>query len=510
MSAATAGSSASPSVSEEGSFSLYPIGSPEATQRAMAELDHAIDGCAWREDSAEMAYATAVSLHASAIRGAPPPPRLACTVEVDSNERWSLHRVGPFQSAGGSWHQVLSPDLFSFAPRLDQRGAPPPRWVTAHGAFVLDAHFSRSLEPISNHHSQLYLDPAGYEQFSLIHQDSICYPRAGGLACNLQSLPTGTGFRIESPVRFEALYHDERALSSPPIPFHILIALRYTQQAPASELVLFQASLAYNPSPPFFTFAIPSDEPSAWWHTTIPSVSGRVLTWWQHSHGRLGCTETWYIQGDANSLGLRPARLCEAYVPRVHGETIATLKASILQHMRASGARFRCIAAQPKQGKQDFQPEQRCFEGAETLTAGEPFTAVQFFEPEVHLAAPPLQQHLHYQAIVDTGVRQRFTVKHELPDHGPGCARAHGAPVGDTLGETYSWKWPCVGECDAFYEYQYRFPDPHGNASKLLSTAHPDFALSSWIAVVGLIFALALGLARSRRTNAIPSHMALC
>jgi hypothetical protein len=268
--------------------------------------------------------------------------------------------------------------------------------------------------------------------------------------------------------------------------------------------------LAYNPHPPFLTLQVPTAEESALWHTSVPAVSGLLLSWWQHSHAAHGATETWYVDADARALGLNESR-CEVYRPRRAGSSLAALKQMVLRRMLDGGHRFRCIAraAPARAGGEslgDRQPLQQCFEGADTLVAGRPFTAIQFFEPDGDAAggddAPPRmrQHHLHYQGVLDTGEPGAFVTHHEVGGPFARCDRA--TQHGETLGQMYSWRWPCEGECDDYRRSIYRYADLRAAAAAAVA-AVPSAAVSAPAALLAGALAAAWSAVRMRHRAAI-------
>jgi len=81
--------------------------------------------------------------------------------------------------------------------------------------------------------------------------------------------------------------------------------------------------------------------------------------------------------------------------------------------MRANNMTFRCIfSPRPtyvqdaeRPGMYSYQPDVRCFEGADYIAAHQPITVIGFFSPSTMNPIPAsdkplLQQHIHYQSFI--------------------------------------------------------------------------------------------------------------
>ena len=80
----------------------------------------------------------------------------------------------------------------------------------------------------------------------------------------------------------------------------------------------------------------------------------------------------------------------------------SALKASVLHRMRSRHLHFRCVAKVEDLavGLGDRQPEHVCFDGAETLVAGQWLTSLAFLHPELPETGDLVLQHIHYQGYV--------------------------------------------------------------------------------------------------------------
>jgi len=159
---------------------------------------------------------------------------------------------------------------------------------------------------------------------------------------------------------------------------------------------------------PFENLLVPK-EPSLVWVTIVSPLSGRTHKLFSHSHVAKGAFEMWYVSGSYEQLGL-PAQ--SSGHPSLQGTGTLSLvdeagmeawKIKLLINMRSAGLRFRCIATRPRGLLEwgDRQPRQRCFEGSDHVTKGEPITGIMWNTP-VEEETFPIRQHFHFQWYIET------------------------------------------------------------------------------------------------------------
>ena len=428
------------------SATIWPSDSVAHLRQAFGVYEAAIATCAWQQSSRPLwdwQPGTAVTMHLPPTGWKGNVSSETCSVpDAARHGGWLFKRIGPLTSTGGyDWQQLYESDALALAPVLKEAGE---IWITSVGGMFRDVRGEViGYPPLHNHHSQLFQQDRGRATgaLSLNHQDTACYPEAGGEWCKLMALPEGFGMRISVPLTLNAALNDIRPAHSAPLSWFFEVAVQYTT-TPQRHVDAWRTQASPGPlETELQLFRIPSDAPSLAWVASWSPVKGRILAMWQHCHSTAGLAETWYIAADPTALGLLrapmdPIRHVDARVPgreRVYkfnlggsqfgapawdawdhpvaaaderAMRLASLgsaveaKRLVLESMLRQSIPFSCVG-RTQLGLGDIgdrQPMFTCFEGGLYLQVGQPLTGLFWYDPAVATKAPPFFQHIHYQA----------------------------------------------------------------------------------------------------------------
>jgi len=352
-----------------------------------------------------------------------------CTYTADEYT-WKITRLGPFNSSGGiDWHGIHFHDLF-------QSSMYRQLYIDQMLSFPIDLDMHPiSYPPLHNHHSQVRETGELHPHYILLnHQDSTCDISLGGMLCNMVTFPNGTSLVSRSSIDIDALFQDVRPAHAQMMNFSLLVAIRIRNEPPIRSVVLWRV----DPHPTitdaaqrgaFLTFSIPAGVASVTWSSSVVPVSGRVLLMWHHSHTARGHVESWYMDADPVSLGLRSSCGIQS-VPggRVHANAqenltryivggtgsaltcddlhttdycMETFKSAVEAKIRGNGSLVRCKAYRTNATTVetgDRQMRWLCSEDATMFASGQVITVLMFWDGR-GLSAP-IWQHHHYQAYV--------------------------------------------------------------------------------------------------------------
>jgi len=99
------------------------------------------------------------------------------------------------------------------------------------------------------------------------------------------------------------------------------------------------------------------------------------------------------------------------FVPARHGMLLKDVKAYIEAHVRANALRIECVASKPMafdRQNGDRQPHWNCIEATMYIKRGDELSTVAFFSPDVGLARVPIEQHIHFQGYIYTGLNRTY------------------------------------------------------------------------------------------------------
>lgn len=340
-----------------------------------------------------------------------------CDTQV-GERRWSSAKIGPLSSSGGySWQEL------QVHPMFQQEGFP----IFVTGALTVFVDSDMSLvgyPPLHNHHSLLFRGQGYADAVILNHQDSSCFSTThfDGNLCNIMIFPESTGVLLEQSLNFIASANDVRPADSPSFSWYMLVALRIDKTFGRS-LVMWRTNGFPGPviglkDQIIPTFRIRSGSSIAWTSSRVP-ITGRLLTFWLHSHTSHGLEEVWFINASPTDVGFaRQGSEVEAgfIYPRCapstpnFGNSSGAIKRHLLTRMRERNIGFLCVGHHPTNisDQGDRQLWWSCEDGATSLTAGDYWTGIFFFNA-AHETTP--LQHIHYQGhVIPAENVPRYTV----------------------------------------------------------------------------------------------------
>jgi len=372
-------------------------------------------------DSA-MFKAQLAAVYAAGARKVGPQPLLSkvCHTPPDgAGKIWAVQRLGPFVGTGGfDWHFMSARDALSITKGLDLQ---PVSIDTLLSVPIDGSGELLGFPPIHNHHSHVFIPDDGPFRGSMLlaHQDSTCTGHEGW-KCSMLHFPEEHGIILNGPrpLSLNILLNDVRPSGSKPLQFFFELAVRFSVGHARHPVQQWRVESPQPWGSNFATFLIPSAKPSLMWQSVRAPFSGRLLNIWVHAHITRGFNQLWLISMSPEDLGLNSLQFVQhnelyqcspAQTPLLGVEAAQDM---ILSHMRAVNSGFDCIARRPNNfvsEKGDSQPVWECFDQAKEVYAGQPLTAITFFE--AHEPADPAWniswQHSHFQAFLEPSATMR-------------------------------------------------------------------------------------------------------
>ena len=426
----------------------------------------------------------------SGIRCAVPP-----SDNRSSSSTWLVQRTPQLIGHGGyDWHFLRGINVFGTRELVARHGT---LWIDAVVVWpISDDGQVLDNPPVHIHHA--FLGPYAFgfastrhlpsflHPLHLPHGDTPCDREAGGVDCYLFRFPYGHAIRVDQTLglNFEGILNDVRPAGSPPLPFRLEMAVRYTTVPPLHEVghkyvapvSNFRPSLLEAVAAPRQTLAeiaLPLSRGEAvLWGTWAADASGRLLNLWIHSHPMQGWEEMWLLDGSPLELGLEQGNMhlerCNSpFVPSAYGMTADDVRRRVLSTIEPS--RLRCVwgaanveAAADGTALTGRQARKRCFGEAARLVRGAPLTYIAFFSKarclDCQLDAPGAlgmqEVHLHMQGFVvrDEPLERRGKVyggsfEYHYPDQFPGGPRLVCTALSVLTGtRVCAWELPFCGE----------------------------------------------------------------